>query len=242
MEYEGTNYYGFQIQAQRPTVQGALEKVLTGLGGGEPIRIRYAGRTDTGVHALGQVIAFHIRWRHELADLERACNARLPDDIAVRQMELVTDPLFHPRYSARARVYRYSVWTAAVRSPIRCRTAHHEPRALDLARMNEAAALLVGRHDFAAFGQPTHGEGTVRVVYAAQWRSYEDGGVPLVVFDIEANAFLRRMVRTITSTLLEVGKGIRPADNVAGILRAKERALVAQPAPARGLCLLEVKY
>lgn len=241
MEYVGTNYYGFQIQAQRPTVQGALEKALAELGG-EAIRIRYAGRTDTGVHALGQVIAFHIRWRHALSDLERACNARLPDDIAVRQVELVTDPHFHPRYSARARVYRYSVWTAPVRSPLHCRTTHHEPRALDLARMNEAAALLVGSHDFAAFGQPTHGESTVRVVHAARWRSYQDSGVPLVVFDIEANAFLRRMARTITGTLLEVGKGIRPVENVADVLRAKERALAAQPAPACGLCLLEVKY
>ncbi len=248
VEYDGTNYYGFQIQASRPTIQRALEEVLARVLG-ERVRIRYAGRTDTGVHALGQVIAFRATWRHGLTDLERALNALLPPDIAVRRVEWVDDPQFHPRYSARSRVYRYTVWNAPWRSPLVCRFAHHEPRPLDVDRMNEAAQLLLGEHDFAAFGQATHGDVTVRYVYAAGWRRW-DGAVPggvvaeqrWLVFDIEANAFLRRMVRTIVSTLLEVGKGMRSVDSVAQLLAQRDRALAAPPAAACGLSLIEVKY
>lgn len=236
-EYDGTNYYGFQIQANKPTVQGELEATLARLTG-ETIRIRYAGRTDAGVHALGQVIALHTHWRHSVADLERAWNALLPSDIAVRQMEPVATPDFHPRYSARSRLYRYTVWQAPWRSPLHCRYALHEPRPLDVERMNAAAQLLIGQHDFASFGQPTQGESTVREVYSAQWRA----SGPLLHFEIEANAFLRRMVRTTVSTLLEVGLGRRPVESIAELLAARNRALVARPAPAHGLCLVAVRY
>lgn len=237
VEYDGTDYFGFQVQSGKPTVQGALEKAAARLTG-EPARIRYAGRTDAGVHALGQVIAAKVHWRHPLHDLERAWNALLPPDIAIREVREVEDAQFHPRFSARSRVYRYTLWTASWRSPLAQRYAHHEPRALDPAAMNEAAALLVGVHDFASFGQPTQGESTTREVYAAYWQA--DGH--LWRFEIEANAFLRRMVRTVVGTLIEVGKGWRSVDDVATLLAARDRALTAPPAPPRGLCLVEVKY
>ena len=166
VEYDGTDYFGFQVQSGKPTIQGELEQVLARLAG-IPIRIRYAGRTDTGVHATGQVIMATLAWRHSIADLERAWNALLPSAIAIRHIEPVTEPAFHPRYSARSRIYRYDVWTARWRSPLHQRYTHHEPKLLDVALMNQAAALLVGTHDFASFGQPTQGEVTIRNVYRA---------------------------------------------------------------------------
>lgn len=241
MEYDGTSYYGFQVQARRPTIQGTLEEVLARLTG-EGIRIRYAGRTDAGVHAVGQVIAFHTRWRHSVADLERAWNALLPMDIAVRHVLPVADQRFHPRYSARSRVYRYTVWTAPWRSPLHSRHSHHEPRPLDVDRMNQAAGLLVGEHDFAAFGRPTQGECTVRSVAVAEWWRPEGSTQPVLLFTVEANAFLRRMVRSMVGILLEVGKGFRTVEDVAEVLAARDRRLAAPPAPPGGLCLIEVKY
>lgn len=247
VEYDGTSYYGFQVQTGQPTIQGTLEAVLARITG-EQVRIRYAGRTDTGVHALGQVIAFHTRWRHNPADLERALNALLPADIAVRQVAVADDPDFHPRFSARSRVYRYSVWMDRWPAPLLCRFAHHEPRPLDVVQMNSGAQILVGQHDFASFGQPTQGESTVRVVHRAAWhpadawdRSASSAG-QMLVFEIEANAFLRRMVRTMVGTLLEVGKGFRTVDGVAEVLAARDRMRAAPPAAACGLCLIEVKY
>lgn len=237
VEYDGADYHGFQILTDRPSVQGALEQVLQRLTG-QPTRIRYAGRTDAGVHAEGQVIAADLLWRHSLADLERAWNALLPADIAVRQVARVTDASFHPRYSARSRVYRYTVWTAPWRSPLHGRYTHYEPRPLDVERMNQAAALLVGSHDFASFGQPTQGDSTVREVLRTDWQ--RTGWT--LHFEIEANAFLRRMVRTIVGTLLETGKGQRSVESVGEVLAAQNRALAAPPAPACGLCLVEVKY
>lgn len=218
-------------------MQGALEQVLQRLTG-QPTRIRYAGRTDAGVHAQGQVIAADVLWRHSLVDLERAWNALLPADIAVRQLARVTDPSFHPRFSALSRVYRYTVWTAPWRSPLHGRYTHHEPRPLDVEQMNRAAALLVGSHDFASFGQPTQGDSTVREVMRAGWQPMGSA----LHFEIEANAFLRRMVRTIVGTLLETGKGLRSAASIGEVLAAHNRALAAPPAPACGLCLVEVKY
>lgn len=235
--YDGTDYHGFQILADKPSVQGALEQALQRLTG-QSTRIRYAGRTDAGVHAEGQVIAADVAWRHSLADLERAWNALLPLDIAVRQLAEVTDPRFHPRFSARSRVYRYTVWTAPGRSPLQRRYTHHEPRPLDVERMNQAAAVLAGSHDFASFGQPTQGESTVREVLRAGWRANE----ALLIFEIEANAFLRRMVRTVVGTLLEVGAGRRSVEDISQVLAAQDRARAASPAPACGLCLVEVKY
>ena len=237
VEYDGTHYYGFQVLSDKASVQGALEQVLQRLTG-HPTRIRYAGRTDAGVHAAGQVIAADVAWRHSLTDLERAWNALLPADIAVRQLAEVTDPTFHPRFSARSRVYRYSVWTAPWRSPLHARYSHHVPQSLEVDQMNQAAAVLIGSHDFASFGQPTQGDSTVRDVMRANWQRTDW----MLHFEIEANAFLRHMVRTVVGTLLAVGHGHRSVASVIQLLAAPNRAQAAPPAPACGLSLVEVKY
>ena len=239
VEYDGADYYGFQRLTGKPSVQATLESALQRLTG-DASTLRFAGRTDAGVHASGQVIAADVRWRHSVSDLERAWNAHLPADVAVRAVAEITEPDFHPRFSARSRVYRYTLWTAPWRSPLHARTSHHVPAALDLERMNEAAAALLGRHDFASFGRPPQdgATNTVREVLRAEWQ--RQGWI--VQFELEANAFLRRMVRTVTGTLLAVGQGHRPPQVIGQLLAHPDRKAAASPAPACGLCLVEVKY
>ena len=244
VEYDGTDYAGWQIQTGRPTVQGTLEIALAQVCG-ETIRVNGAGRTDAGVHARGQVIGFRSAWRHPAADLERAFNAVLPAAVAVRELALAA-PGFHPRFSACSRLYRYTVWVGPVRAPLRARFAHHVRQPLDVAAMNAAAAHLVGWHDFATFGvdpEESSGRGnTRREVMQAQWRSTEDEDGAWYRFDIEANAFLRTMVRTVTAALLAVGRGDKKPTNVQEMLLAAERRLAPAAAPACGLCLVQVRY
>jgi len=236
VEYDGAEYYGFQVQKARPTVQGAIEDALARTAGAS-VRIAGAGRTDTGVHAAGQVISFRMTWRHSLSDLQRALNARLPADIVVRDLDQAEET-FHPRFSARSRVYRYTVLNQPLRSPLERRRAHQVAGALACGRMNSAAQMLVGCHDFATFGNPTTGRSTVREVMAATWtRSGE-----WLYFDIEANGFLRRMVRTIASALLAVGRGEWEPVVISGLLSAQDRSQGPPPAPACGLCLMQVRY
>jgi len=246
--YDGTAYSGFQIQPQRPTVQGALEDALH-RATQERVRVQGAGRTDAGVHAHGQVISFTCRWAHGEAVLERAMNALLPADIAVRDLA-EADERFHARYSATARMYVYTIYTGAVRVPALDRTAHRVASAPDLAAMQRAAAALVGERDFAALGQPTVGESSVRRVLRAAWVSRPaDGGDwcdPAAgrawQFQIEANGFLRGMVRRAVGTLLEVGAGLRPVDGLEELLASGDIARAAPPAPACGLSLWRVTY
>ena len=204
-----------------------------------------AGRTDAGVHASGQVIRFSGAWRHSVADLERALNAVMPASVAVRELALAA-PDFHPRFSARSRHYVYTVWVGKVRSPQRARFAHYVKQPLDLTAMNEAAATLVGWHDFATFGgdpEERAGRGnTRRDVMQAQWRVATDDEGIWYRFDIEANAFLRTMVRTIVATLLAVGRRERTPTDMVGLLLAADRRLAPPPAPACGLCLVHVRY
>jgi tRNA pseudouridine38-40 synthase len=236
VEYDGTNYCGFQWQADQPTVQGELERALAAVTR-ETIRLIAAGRTDAGVHARGQVIAFHTGWRHPLADLERALNALLAEDVAVRELELAEEG-FHPRFSAHSREYRYTVFHQPLRSPLTRRFAYHWPHSLDEEAMDQAARTLIGTHDFATFGQPPQGENTVRRVLRAGCS--REGS--FVYFDIEANAFLRRMVRSIVGTLLQVGSGKLSPQDFEEILRAAERSLAGPTAPPHGLCLMRVNY
>ena len=244
VEYDGTDYAGWQIQIGQPTVQGTLETALAQVCR-ETSRVIGAGRTDAGVHASGQVIRFQCVWRRPLADLERALNAVLPASVAVREVALA-EPGFHPRFSARCRLYRYTVWAAAVRSPQRARFAHYVKQRLDLDAMNEAAATLVGWHDFATFGvdpEERAGRGNSRrEVLQADWRTTPDDDGVWYRFDIEANAFLRTMVRTIVATLLAVGRGQRRSSEVLNLLLAADRRLAPPPAPACGLCLVHVRY
>ncbi|MHB0858373.1 MAG: tRNA pseudouridine(38-40) synthase TruA [Anaerolineae bacterium] len=248
VEYDGTEYAGFQIQADRATIQGALEQSLTKLGLGH-VRIHGAGRTDAGVHALGQVIHFQTDWRHGSDALERGMNAVLDRAIAVRQVAPVSDA-FHARYSARRRMYVYRAYTGRSRSPLLDRFACHIAGKPNLVAMSEAASLLVGEHDFAAFGQAPWGENTVREVHRAGWREVASDvavGAPagwphLFQFEIEANAFLRGMVRRIVGTLLEVGCGRRSVQDVAEVLAAREISHAGVQAPASGLHLWRVEY
>ncbi len=234
--YDGTDYGGFQRQANAPTVQAALEAALVQVTR-ETVTVLAAGRTDAGVHAAGQVIAFDTAWRHGLDDLQRAFNAVLPADISVRKLEEVA-PDFHPRYAARSRHYRYTVYQRRVRSPLARRYSLHVAAPLDVVAMQRAAWFLVGEHDFATFGRPPQGEATVRRVLRAEW----GGEPPWLTFDIEANAFLYRMVRSIVGTLLLVGRGGMSVEEFRLALASCDRDRAGPTAPPHGLCLMEVKY
>ena len=236
VEYDGADYLGFQVQAQGRTIQGEIERALA-LITQEWGRIVGAGRTDTGVHAQGQVIAFSTAWRHPVEELQRALNAVLPKDIAVRELRLGARG-FHPRFDAASREYRYTIFNQPLRSPLARRFVHHFPHPLDVAAMNEAAGILVGSHDFASFGRAPQGENTVREVYQAQWTPER----PFVYFDIVASAFLYRMVRSLVGTLLLVGTGELSPGGFEEILRSADRSRAGQVAPAHGLCLIRVSY
>jgi tRNA pseudouridine38-40 synthase len=234
--YDGTDYGGFQRQANAPTIQAALEAALAQVTQ-EAIGVLAAGRTDAGVHAVGQVIAFDTAWRHGLGDLQRALNAVLPTDIAVRGVgEAAQD--FHPRYDARSRRYRYTLYNAPVRCPLARRYSLHVVTPLDVAAMRSAARSLVGEHDFATFGRPPQGQITVRRVLAAEW----NGELPGLTFDIEANAFLYRMVRGIVGTLLQVGRGEMSVGEFSAVLASCDRGRAGPTVSPCGLCLMEVKY
>jgi len=234
--YDGTGYSGFQRQANAPTVQAALEAALLKVTR-EPSGIVAAGRTDAGVHAEGQVIAFDTSWRHKLDELLRALNASLPADIAVRQVEEAA-PGFHPRYDARSRWYRYTVCTAEVRRPMARLYSLHVPAPIDATAMVRAAGCLLGEHDFATFGQPPSGRSTTRRLLRADWHENR----PWLTFDIEANAFLYRMVRSIVGTLLAVGRGVLGEEAFAEVLAASDRGKAGPTAPPHGLCLMAVAY
>lgn len=236
VEYDGTDFYGFQIQAHERTVQGEIERALERLTGAE-LRVTGAGRTDRGVHALGQIVSFEAGWKHGLPDFQRALNAVLAADVAIGEMGLAPKG-FHPRFSALGRAYRYTILNQPWPAPVERRIAWHVPGDLDLVQMARATGYLVGTHDFATFGRPPQGENSVRTVSRAGWQ----GEGTRVTFDIEANAFLYRMVRSIVGTLVRVGQGqISPAEFEV-ILAARERDLIKQVAPAHGLCLVRVDY
>jgi tRNA pseudouridine38-40 synthase len=231
--YDGTAYSGFQIQPNAPTVQGELERVLAVMCA-EPVRIAGAGRTDAGVHATGQVIDLRTTSGLGPDELERGVNALLPEDIAISDLEPAAES-FHARFSATGRTYEYRIRNAAVREPLWARREHWIPGELDVAAMREAAAHLIGRHDFAAFAAGESGERTVK---RADW--IVEGSV--LRFEIESDAFLRGMVRGIVGTLLWVGRAKISVERFAEVLGARDRAIAGPSAPAKGLCLVAVRY
>lgn len=234
--YDGTDYQGWQRQPNGPTVQAAIEEALVGVG--QPgTTVLAAGRTDSGVHAEGQVIAFDVDWRHPLDALLRALNAELPRDVAIREVSRAGSN-FHPRFDARSRHYRYAVYNWPVRFPLVRRTSLHVPQELDAEAMGEAASVLVGEHDFATFGQPPQGDVTVRRVVRAEW----SGDSPWLYFDVEANAFLYRMVRSLVGTLIQVGQGRMTVGEFERAMLAQDRSQAGPTAAPHGLCLIEVKY
>jgi tRNA pseudouridine38-40 synthase len=245
--YDGTAFRGFQAQPGLRTVEGELRSALATLGRrDEPLLA--GGRTDAGVHAAGQVIAFDIGWMHPDAELQRAVNALLPDDIACPALRRAADD-FHPRYHALKRCYRYRVIAAPWPDPLRERYALRVWPAPDVAVMAEAARDLPGKRDFGAFGSaPREGSHTVRTVLRADWLRKDEE----LEFWIEADAFLFRMVRTIAGTLLQVGGGRRTREAFRALLttpllaspasRGQVQGKAAPPAPAHGLCLMRIEY
>jgi len=241
VEYDGTDYHGFQIQPETPTIQGALEaaiaEITQGYDEGTPGRVIGAGRTDAGVHAVGQVIHFDSLWSRSTAELQRAVNALLPPDLVVRDMTVAPDG-FHARYSARSRQYVYSVLDQEERSPLRERYSYRVKGEIDVASMNKAASYAIGTHDFAAFGQPPSGSVTVRTLYRADWTRTGD----VIEFVVVANAYLRRMVRRLVGTLLWVGQGAVSIEDFEDILLKRDISQSAPPVPSCGLCLEKVNY
>jgi tRNA pseudouridine38-40 synthase len=232
VEYDGTDFDGFQVNPGKRTVQGVLEAALARLGDGVDSRVDGAGRTDAGVHASGQVIGFTYAGRLAAADLGRALDALLPADVAVHDVRAAPDG-FSPRYAARSREYRYTVWNGP-RSPLHERTAFGLRAPLDTAAMTRAGSAFIGRHDFRAFG--VAGRTSVRTVSAVRVR--REGR--LVTIDVVADAFLRGMVRRMVAVLIEVGLGRIEETAVRAALASPGRALDGAAAPAKGLCLKRV--
>jgi len=231
-EYDGTNFAGFQLQPAARTVQGELETALARLAGGERVVVEGAGRTDTGVHATGQVIAFTYRGRVAGPALQRAIDALLPPDVAIRDLRRAPEE-FHPRYAARYREYRYTVWNGP-RSPLHERTALWLRAPLDIAAMARAGSVFLGRRDFSAFGGGDRSP--VRTVYAVRVR--KEGR--LVTIDVRADSFLRGQVRRMVAGLLEVGLGKIDEAELRAALAERVPALNGAAAPAKGLCLRHV--
>ncbi|HYI22589.1 MAG TPA: tRNA pseudouridine(38-40) synthase TruA [Candidatus Limnocylindrales bacterium] len=232
VEYDGTDFAGFQIQSGSRTVQGELERALGRLSGGSRIRVEGAGRTDAGVHARGQVIAFTYRGRLNRDELQQALTALLPRDIGLGTLRKV-EAGFRPRYRARYREYRYLVWNGPP-SPLRERNAHVVREPLDVEAMAKAATVFVGRHDFSAFGgrdrQP------VRTVHEVRVRRQGQRIIIVVIGD----AFLRQMVRRMVAALLRVGRGQATAEEVRRELGSSSPAFAGETAPAHGLVLWRV--
>jgi tRNA pseudouridine38-40 synthase len=237
LEYEGTAYHGWQVQPGLATIQGVLQATLTRIAS-VPVQVTGAGRTDAGVHALGQVASFSADPRLDTLTLRKALNANLPRDIVVCRVEEAS-PDFDARRSARSKTYRYTILRRDYPSAWLARHSLYVPYPLDVEAMAEAARVLIGTHDFSAFRAGTCTAATpVRAVLDASWRVAGD----LVHFEITANAFLQHMVRIILGTLLEVGRGKRTPSDVATILASRERRRAGKTAPPHGLCLVEVHY
>jgi tRNA pseudouridine38-40 synthase len=237
LAYDGTRFAGFQRQRGRRTVQGELEKALRRLGW-RARAVRAAGRTDTGVHATGQVVAYDCDWTRGPGRLTQALNALLPDDMAVLDSAEAA-PGFHPRYAARGRQYRYRIIAAPVRQPMAERFAWRVWPAPRFELMRAASAALIGEHDFGAFGvAPRRGSHTRRTVRRAEWE--QDGNAASLV--IEADAFLYHMVRKLAAALVAVGQERVAAGVIVGYLASPEGKWQGSIAPAHGLCLERVIF
>jgi tRNA pseudouridine38-40 synthase len=232
VEYDGTDFAGFQVNPGKRTVQGVLEDALLRLGNGNGGRVDGAGRTDAGVHASGQVIAFSYDGRLAATELGRALDALLPGDVTIRDVRRAPAG-FQPRFAARYREYRYTVWNGP-RSPLRERTALGVRIPLDIAAMSQAGSVFIGRYDFSAFGATDRSP--VRTVMAVRVR--REGRT--VTIDVRADSFLRGMVRRMVACLLEVGLHRMDIDTVRSALAGTGPAFDGAAAPPRGLCLRHV--
>jgi tRNA pseudouridine38-40 synthase len=237
LAYDGTAFAGFQAQPGQRTVEGELQLALRKLGW-QGRSLLAGGRTDTGVHAAGQVAAFDLDWHHPAIELQRALNAFLPADVSCRTLDRAAAD-FHPRYNALRRCYRYRLLLSEWPDPLEERFALRIWPAPDRRAMAAAAELLPGKQDFGAFGTaPREGSHTVRTVFRAEWLNTE----PYLDFWIEADAFLFRMVRTIVGTLLQTGSGRRPVEDWRLLLQTPPGQQAGPAAPAHGLCLMRIEY
>ena len=238
VEYEGSRYHGFQYQANAPSIQEELEKAV-GRFTNESPRVRGAGRTDAGVHARGQVVAFDTDADYRPETFVGALNHFLPDDIAARAAYEVSSD-FDPRRMALSRRYRYTFYCGATPSPLNRSAAYHVGDKLDVPRMRRAARHLVGVHDFARFCGPLEkvGASTVREVFEASLSQRED----LLRFDVEGNAFLPHQVRRMAGALAAVGRGRLTPDDVRVLVDKGPGQAVAHTLPPHGLCLMKVTY
>jgi tRNA pseudouridine38-40 synthase len=236
--YDGTEFKGFQRQAENlRTVQGEFERGLRRIGWNEQ-SIRAAGRTDAGVHARGQVVTYTLEWRAQTTDLTRALNANLPADIAVWKTEKV-DADFHPRFSARSRFYKYSIFFAENRDPLRERYSWRMWPSPSSLVLNEVSDWIEGTHDFGAFGSaPVEGGGTIREVFRAEWIQIADG----LMFEIIANAFLYRMVRRLVAAMIDVGYHPENKEHFKQMLSTPSDRWEGAVAPSNGLSLEMVIY
>jgi len=249
LAYDGTDFVGSQRQVKKSrTVQGELEKALRKIGWSDRSAL-LAGRTDTGVHAAAQVASFDLDWQHADGDLLRALNANLPADMAAKDVR-TAPPMFHPRFDATSRRYRYRLFCQQVRDPLRERFAWRVRPEIDSDTLQEVAMLFIGQHDFASYGTPPRtgspaqrGSSTVRTVMSSFWQAEDDEWH----FEVQANAFLYHMVRRLVFVQVAVAQGKVSVEVVAGSLaeQAEERERSGLPsglAPAHGLSLVEVTY
>ena len=243
LAYDGTDFAGWQVQ-ERPegprarTVQGELEAALSRLAGDAPVRVAGAGRTDAGVHALGQVASFELPRDLEPAALLRALNGMLPPDVRVVDAALAP-PGFHARKSALAKLYRYELDTGPLQIPTRRRNAGHVPWTLDETAVRAAAALFVGRHDFASLASAG---GSARTTVRTITRSQVEFEGATLTYAVEADGFLRKMVRSLVGALIEAGRGAVTLDELRRAMAARDRRAWPKPAPACGLTLVRVDY
>jgi tRNA pseudouridine38-40 synthase len=234
LAYDGAAFHGWQVQPGLPTVQGALEQILSEMEG-KPVHVAGSGRTDAGVHALEQVAAFSISNPIPVSNLRRAVNRLLPPAIRVLRVE-ETHPGFHPRFDAKAKTYEYRIVRGEVCSPFEWPYAHHYPYPLDEPRMAQLARVFEGEHDFTAFaaadGRDAEGKSKVRTVFESK---LEAAGEARLVYRIRGSGFLKHMVRNIVGTLIEAGKG-----NIEPPTALPSRC--GPTAPAKGLFLIHVEY
>jgi tRNA pseudouridine38-40 synthase len=237
IEYDGTGYHGWQVQPNVRTIQGVLEGKLEQITG-ERVRLIASSRTDAGVHALGQVANFKTHSSLDARSFLRALNSLLPEDIRVKEVEGV-DESFHARFRAKGKIYEYRIFNGELPTPFYRHFSWFVPGKLDLARMREAAMKLVGRHDFSSFCSSGSDHATpIREIYGIKVERRGE----LIVIWIEANAFLKQMIRNIVGTLVDVGKRKLTPSQFGRIFEARDRRRAGIAAPARGLFLVRVNY
>lgn len=237
VQYDGTDYHGWQIQLNLRTIQGEITDALSKIDE-RPVVVHGAGRTDAGVHAEGQVASFQLASNVGELELRDAINGHLDRDIRVLTAEFVEDS-FHARLSARRKTYRYRIWNGAVAPPFLHRYVYHYRGSLDLAAMRKGASMLVGEHDFRGFTGAAC-DARVSVRNLERLDITRDGESILIT--ASANGFLRYMVRTIAGSLIDVGRGHRPAEIIREALEQRRRDLAGTTAPASGLTLVQVDY